>query len=292
VTDFREAFVLGAAFWSPRMPGWELASAVLRGERAPSEQAAARPSPTILAPTERRRAPDTVAIALQVAAEACASAGVVPSELPSVFASTHGDLAISDYMSATLAKTPELISPIRFHNSVHNAAAGYWTIATGSLKPYTAVTAFNETFGEGMLEALVQASCEATPVLLVAYDIEARGPLATMVRSQGMLGAGLVVSAHPGRGALTRMNWRTGAGGGTTAPLERNAGLAAGNAMGSCIVLFESLALATPRHIQLALSPGRALELALEFEGHGSGLAGSGGKVRDQDGAPGVNALE
>lgn len=267
--DLHEAFVLGTGFWSPRMPGWDIASAVLRGERAPCDQAAARPSPTILAPTERRRAPDTVAIALQVAAETCASAGIDPGELPSVFASTHGDLAISDYMSATLATTPELISPTRFHNSVHNAAAGYWSIATGSLQPYTALTAFNETFGEGVLEALVQAGCERTPVLLVAYDIEARGPLATMVHSQGMLGVGMVVAPHPGRGALARMRWTTLAGGGTTAPLGRNAGLAAGNSMESCIVLFEALALGTRRSLRLALSPGRSLELSLEFEGHG-----------------------
>ena len=62
--------------------------------------------PALLAPTERRRAPDTVAVALEVAARAVRAAQRAPAELPSVFASTHGDLAISDYMCATLAQTP------------------------------------------------------------------------------------------------------------------------------------------------------------------------------------------
>ena len=44
---------------------------------------APRPAPALLAPTERRRAPDTVAVALEVAARACAAAGRAPSELPS-----------------------------------------------------------------------------------------------------------------------------------------------------------------------------------------------------------------
>ncbi len=47
--------------------------------------------------------------------------------------------------------------PTKFHNSVHNAAAGYWTIATGCLKPYTSVSGYYFTYGEGLLEAASQA---------------------------------------------------------------------------------------------------------------------------------------
>ena len=151
------AFVNGVALWAPRIPGWSVAAPVLRGVAAAAEQPALRPAPALLAPTERRRAPDTVAIALEVAARACEGAGADPRELASVFACTEGDLAISDYMSETLARTPTLISPTRFHNSVHNAAAGYWCVGTGCMQPYTAVSAHEHTFGEGMLEALVQA---------------------------------------------------------------------------------------------------------------------------------------
>jgi hypothetical protein len=101
----------------------------------------ARPLPSILPPNERRRAPDTVAVALEVAQAACVNAGRDPAQLATVFASTYGDLAITDYMCSTLARAPTTLSPTRFHNSVHNAAAGYWTIATGCRKPYCALGA-------------------------------------------------------------------------------------------------------------------------------------------------------
>lgn len=200
-------YVEGLAFWSGRLPGWNVARAVLRGEAEAPATPVKRPSPAVLAPTERRRAPDTVAIALEVAAAACASAGREPRELPSVFASTHGDLAISDYMCSTLAATPTMISPIRFHNSVHNAAAGYWTIGTGCTAAYTAVSAFEHTFGMALIDAIAQATADDTPVLVVAYDIEAQGPLATVVESRTAMGFALVVAPRASEHARFALDW-------------------------------------------------------------------------------------
>jgi len=259
----RTAYILGLAFWTSRLPGWDVAAPVLRGESAAPEQPAPRPSPSMLAPTERRRAPDTVAIALEVAARACEHAHVDPRTLPSVFASTDGDLAINDYMSSTLAAAPMQVSPIRFHNSVHNAAAGYWTIGTGCHEPYTALSGFEDTFGEGLLEALSQAACADRPVLYVAYDIEARGPLATIVPSRGIVGAALVVSPHPGTRPVARMDWRTTRGTVRTPALPRNAGLLGPHSMASCLPLFEALACGERRTIHFGLSPSLLLETDL-----------------------------
>jgi hypothetical protein len=261
----RTAYVTGVALWAPQLPGWDVAAPVLRRERAPPEQPAARPAPGLLAPTERRRAPDTVAIALEVAARACESAGADPRDLPSVFACTEGDLAINDYMSETLARTPTLISPTRFHNSVHNAAAGYWSIGTGCLQPYTALTAYRDTFGEGLLEALAQAQFNGRPTLFVAYDIESRGPLAAMQPSRGILGAGVVLGPRPGAAQLARIQWRTVHGTDRTRPLERNAALVAGNAMEACLPFFEAVALREPRVVRCGLSPTLLLELEFDF---------------------------
>jgi hypothetical protein len=261
------SFLNGVALWTPRLPGWDIAAPVLRGEAVAPEQPAARPAPTLLAPTERRRAPDTVAIALEVAARACESARVAPGEIASVFASTHGDLAISDYMSDTLARTPNLVSPIRFHNSVHNAAAGYWSIGTGNMQPYTALTAWGDTFGEGFLEALVQADTDCGSTLLVAYDIEARGPLAQMQPSRGIVGAGLVVASQPGATALAKLRWQVIRGTERSEPQPRNVGLVAGNAMASCLPFFEAIALRQPATIRLGLAPSLLLEIEIDFPG-------------------------
>ena len=205
----RYAYIEGIALWSPRLAAWEMARAVLRGDRSAPQTSAARPAPMLLPANERRRVPDSVAIALEVGNQACANADIDPKSLPSVFASTHGDLAVTDYMCETLAHSPTLLSPTKFHNSVHNAPAGYWTIGTGCLKRYNAISAWQRTFAEGLFEALVEVAADQDRVLLVAYDIEARGPLATMAPSTGMLAVALVLSAVESARTRSRIGWRT-----------------------------------------------------------------------------------
>jgi len=270
-TPLHTAFVDGVALWAPRIPGWTIARPVLRGEIEAQSQPAPRPTPVLLAPTERRRAPDTVAIALEVAARACENADADPRDLASVFACAEGDTAISDYMCETLARTPTLISPTRFHNSVHNAAAGYWTIGTGCMRPYTALSAHRNSFGEGLLEALVQAESGRCRTLLVVYDIESRGPLATMAPSKGMVGAGVVVTPTAGARSLARIRWRTAHGTERTAASPGNAALVAGNAMATCLPFFEAIAMEENCRVRLGLSPALSLEIALDFPTPGEG---------------------
>ena len=235
--------VQGIAFWASRLPGWDVAREVMRGTQAAPEGVSPRPAPVLLAPTERRRAPDTVALALEVAQRACAASGHAPSELPSVFASTHGDLAISDYMCATLVATPTLISPIKFHNSVHNAAAGYWSIGTGSYASYTALSAYQYTFAAGLLEAATQVACDARPVLLVAFDVEAKGPLATISPSRGLLGAALVLAPSSESGThRLRLELAASDAATLTSASSPAAALVAENVLANCLPLFERLA--------------------------------------------------
>ena len=255
----------GVAFWSSRLPGWDIARAVIRGEQLPPTTSNPRPAPALLAPTERRRAPDTVAIALEVASRACENAGRAPAELPSVFASTHGDLAISDHMCSTLATTPTLISPIKFHNSVHNAAAGYWSIGTGSVAPYTAISAFEHTFGAGLLEAAVQVACGQQPVLYVAFDMEAKGALATVAPSRGLFGVALVLSpADGGSGRRMGLQMRTVDAVSPTPSRSPAAALVADNALAPCLPLFEALAQAGGATVDLSLGRKMVLSVTLD----------------------------
>jgi hypothetical protein len=263
VAGLRSVWIDGIALWAPRLPGWDEAAAILRGEQEPPAEPARRPSPALLPPTERRRAPDTVAVSMEVAARACEAAGVEPARTASVFASTHGDLAISDYMCETLAKTPSLTSPTKFHNSVHNAAAGYWSIATGCYEPYTAVSAFHHTYGQGLLEALVQAATSGAPVLYVAYDIGAKGPMATVVPSRSMLGAALVISPTPSARAQAALAWEVAA---SPAPASRarpaSRALAGGDDMAPCLPLYEALATGEGT-VGLSLGTGLLLRLGV-----------------------------
>ena len=259
------AYIEGISVWSSALPSWDEASRILRGEIPAPQEARKRPSPELLPPNERRRAPDTVAVSLEVASKACAHAQREPASLPSVFASTHGDLAITDYMCETLAQTPGLISPTKFHNSVHNAAAGYWAIATGCMQPYTALSASHRSFAIGLLEALVQVQSDGANVLYVAYDIEAQGPLATVVNSSGRLGCALVLNFRPSAHAKFLLRWNTRVEEqprDSTASAE-NASLVAGNGMASALPLLERIARSSG-HVAYTIGPKLSLELEVE----------------------------
>ncbi|MBW3551673.1 MAG: beta-ketoacyl synthase chain length factor, partial [Proteobacteria bacterium] len=187
------ASIEGIGFWAGGIPSWQSACDYA-ADGSLQDGAPTRPSPQLLAPNERRRAPASVAVALEVGLQACRAAGREPSSMPSVFASMHGELSITDYMCATLAVQPDAISPTRFHNSVHNAAAGYWTIGAGAVQAATAISSFDATFAQGLLEALMQLHAGDEAVLLVCYDGDSAGPLQHVSCSEGLLGAALVLS--------------------------------------------------------------------------------------------------
>ena len=104
------AVIEGIGYWSRGLPDWNAARAYAQGGDA-VDAAPARPSPQSLPANERRRAPETVAAALEVAAAACAAAGREPASLSSVFVSSHGDTAITDYRRSTLAPDPRARAP-------------------------------------------------------------------------------------------------------------------------------------------------------------------------------------
>ena len=254
--------VEGIGFWAPSLPGWAVARAAFRGEGGPVDPPAKRPSPEILAPAERRRAPDSVAMALEVAAAAVRESGRDPATLPSVFTSAHGDLAVNDYMSSILATEPTLISPTRFHNSVHNASAGYWTIATGCRAASTAVTAFDASFAAGLFEAVTQCIADDQPVLLVAYDVQAVGALASVTHSEGLLAAAFVIAPESASSAQPVFEATLVSGATSPVPLRSSAARAlAGNAMADVLPFVEALALDASGRLDLPLSRSLALRL-------------------------------
>ncbi len=178
----------------------------------------------------------------------------------------HGDLAITDYMCATLAATPALVSPTKFHNSVHNAAAGYWTIAAECTRPYTSLSAGKYSFGAGLLETCVQAIAGHENVLLVAYDIDARGPLAPVAKSKGLLSVALIVSPERGPQARSHFDFELEAREGLVPSVARpeNAALVAGNSTESCLPLMEALAVGGSHNILCLATPTLGVRMRVE----------------------------
>ncbi|RZA35058.1 MAG: hypothetical protein EOP92_12445, partial [Lysobacteraceae bacterium] len=63
-TPLLEASIAGIGFWTRGLPSWEAACAYVADGTRPADPPA-KPSPQLLAPNERRRAPETVAVALE-----------------------------------------------------------------------------------------------------------------------------------------------------------------------------------------------------------------------------------
>jgi len=267
-------YIDGLALWAPTLPDWAAARAAMRGETherpaagggpAPPAATVCRPAPAMLAANERRRAPDSVVLALEVAAAAVADSCHDGSTLASVFTSAHGDLPIIDALCTALARAPLLLSPTRFHHSVHNAASGYWAIGSACHAASTALAAFDHSFAAGLLEAACLCAADGEPVLLVGYDTAATGGLASVNRSRGLLGVALVLSPRPGPRSRWRLDWQTQAGK-AAAPLLRSpaARAMAANAMADALPLAQALANDSATALALPLSPALHLALAL-----------------------------
>ena len=251
----------GIGVWSPQVDGYAALCGMLSGR--PVLVPAALPAATILPPAERRRAPASVRLAVEVAHQAVAMSGRDAATLPCVFASSHGDQATTDHLCATLAHEPMAVSPTRFHNSVHNAAAGYWTIAVGSHAASTAVAAGRASFGAGLLEAASLAWCQAQPVLLACSDTAGVGPMGEVTGSREPFGCAMVLVPERTPHTLARLELQLTAPQ-VEAPLpEPLETWRAGNPSAPALALLAALAQGA-RQCQLAASPTLGLRIGLE----------------------------
>lgn len=163
--------ILSVGVVAPGLPDWATACRVLRGHVPYRREPIDVPAPSMLPANERRRSTLSTRLALEAARQATSHLGVPANELATVFASSEGDLALVDHMCTDLYKHHCGVSPTVFHNSVHNAVAGYWSIGHKCRRPSASIAGWDDTFAIGLLESFSQATCGERPVLLIAYDV-------------------------------------------------------------------------------------------------------------------------
>lgn len=255
-------FVAAIGLAAPGLAGWAQSRDVLRGERAYAPVELPAYQPTLLPPNERRRASPTVRMAFRVAEEAMqnfSSAG-----LATVFASADGDLQIASRLCSALAAPQRLISPTDFHNSVHNAAAGYWSIASGAQGPATAIAAWDEGFAVGLLEALGMVSIETHDALLVAYDVPGPEPLLAKRPVGQPFGVALLLTRAATANTLARMSWSMAAGAATTCVDPSLEALRRANPAARALPLLSALARRDTTTVRLPRGHDMTLQLDLQ----------------------------
>lgn len=187
-------YVEGVGLAGPGLGGWQASRAVLSGavpyQPAPTAVAASE----LLPAAERRRIGRPVKLALAAGHEALVTADRDAANTATVFASSSGDCDNVHHILEALATPDRQISPTRFHNSVHNAVAGYWSIAMQCRAASTSLCCHDASFAAGLLEAASQVAVAGAPIALIAYDHPYPEPLNAERPIHGDFGMALVLT--------------------------------------------------------------------------------------------------
>jgi hypothetical protein len=259
-------WVGGLAVFGPGLPGWAASEAVLAGREAWAPAEVVVPPPAMLAPTERRRTSLAVRLALAAAAEAAAGEADAAA-LESFFASSNGDGAVLGAILEALTRPEVAISPTQFHNSVHNAAAGYWGIGMGSLRPSVSIGGHDDTVPAGLLQAVARVVATRQGLLFCAYDAPLPEPLAGVRRTTVPFATAMVLRPEPGGTARAMLDLRYVAEPlPPEAPLPADAldALAGENPVARALPLLRALAARRPARLRLPLLGDAHLEMVLE----------------------------
>ncbi|MGH8273658.1 MAG: beta-ketoacyl synthase chain length factor [Gammaproteobacteria bacterium] len=193
-----KAFALrSVSIAAPGLPDWETARTVLAGKAAYVPSELGKLKPAWLPANERRRLSNVMRLALYVGEQALEATDCARETPTSVFASASGDGDIIHAICEELAQPAPAVSPTQFHNSVHNAPAGYWAIAAGSHHASTAIGAHDASFAAGWIEAALLAEETQEPVLLVAYDRPFPDPLDAKRHLDASFACALLLDVNP-----------------------------------------------------------------------------------------------
>ncbi|AYB52573.2 beta-ketoacyl synthase chain length factor [Ralstonia solanacearum] len=261
------AFIEGVGLLGPGLNQWPQAAALLTGQAPYVPERTALPPPAGLPAAERRRTGPAVRVALAVGLEAAAASGRDAATLATVFAASGGDSQNCHAICETLASEDRHLSPTRFHNSVHNAPAGYWSIAARAMAPSNVLCAYDGSFAAGLLESLCQVAIDAVPTLLIAFDTDYPEPLRAVRPIPDAFGVALVLAPEAGPHALARIDARL-----TDAPASALARsefeqLRAGNPAARALPLLEALAARRSASVVLDYLPDTRLHVDLVLPG-------------------------
>jgi hypothetical protein len=222
------------------------------------DQTNERYQPASLPRNERRRATNSTRLAFRLCEQVQNHASSNMADIPTVFASSGGDYDVIHKICSALSLDEKFISPTDFHNSVHNAPAGYWSIASQSHAPSTSFSAGDATFPMALVEASLLCNAEQCSTLLVAYDIPPPQPLRTKRPIEEPFGIALLLGPESKAGeSKVVLDIVLGAAVSIDSqPHPRVANVALSNPIARCLPLMGAIADEHDAEIQFAGTPG------------------------------------
>ena len=260
-------YVDGIGLLAPGLSGWAAGAPILAGREDYVAAPVAMPVLELLPPAERRRTPVSVKLALATGSEALSNAAQPAAETATVFTSSGGDGDVIHQICEALALPGHEVSPTRFHNSVHNASAGYWGIATRCHEPSTSLGAYDASFAAGLIEAATQAIGDPRTVLLIAYDTPYPEPINAVRPIRASVGVALLLSPEHSARSLCELNIALVANSvvATTLPQQDLETLRAGVPAARALPLLAAIATKNSTAIVLDYMGANALQIQVSF---------------------------
>ena len=262
-----EFSIASVGICGPGLQGWDASAKILRGETPYVAADTDITSPTILSPLERRRASNTVKLALSVAQEAVERIGADPAQLPAIFASSQGESHVTHQLLESLAAPDPVISPTKFHNSVHNTAAGYWSIVVGSHTSCDSLAAGEHTFGAALLKAAVDIEVEHRPLLIVLFDAPFPEPMNQVYPLGPPFAAAMVIEPSAAANQICHVACSPAVAANSIATASTNPELKSilvDNPAGRSLAVLEAIAIGKRTSIVVAHAEDCAIELDIQ----------------------------
>lgn len=160
----KPTYVCGVGLWTP---GYANPKSWCDGE-ADAEKP--KPAATLLKGPLSRRATPLTRMSIEAMQQAVAMGDADLSTIPSVWATCHGEHSAAISLLRMMQEGEGKLSPTKFHNSVHNAASGYASIATGNRTLSTTLTGGAEIVASSLLEAICLVQSLDRSIVLVLAD--------------------------------------------------------------------------------------------------------------------------
>jgi hypothetical protein len=237
--------IRGVGVWTPGHPD---ASTWSQRQVTPGAEA---PRAELLPPMLRRRTSLLTRMAAEVAEQAIKAGELDARAVPVIYGSVYGEIRTTVDILAGMLDPAAPMSPTKFHNSVHNTAAGYVSIASQNRSGNAALTAGAATVAMGVLECAGLVAQTGAPALLVIAEEALPEPLAAG-RTYGPLAAAFALAPGHMSGRTCRLEQ------GEAAAVALPAALAA-NPCAPALALVDALLAATATTV--GLGPGWRLAL-------------------------------
>jgi hypothetical protein len=162
------ARLCGVGMWTPTYADFDAwVAAGLPDDLHVANRDFVPPPASLLHPRLRRRTSTLTRAAVTALEAALAHTGVGIDEVRFVLVSSFGEIETTVDLLAQLGVPDGPISPTKFHNSVHNTATGYMSIASGNHRESTALAGGPHNLEIGLLEALAGLAETGEDVVLI-----------------------------------------------------------------------------------------------------------------------------